>query len=355
MRKIIHIDCDCFFAAVELRDQPQYQGLPVAVGGKASSRGVLSTCNYEARQFGLHSAMPTSEALRKCPQLILLPHRFEAYKEASEQVRDIFFRYTDLVEPLSLDEAYLDVSCSGKCQGSATLIAQEIRATIEQEVGITASAGIAPNKFLAKIASDWRKPNNQFVITPNQVSDFIKELPVQKINGVGKSTMRKMSALGVETCADLQKLDLHTLVTNFGAFGKRLYDLARGHDDREVRLHRERKSLSVERTFAHDLQSLEECLQAMPVVFDKFNQRFSQLKTDRLPQKQFVKIKFADFSQTTMECTSTEMSESIFLDLVQQAYLRKSMPVRLLGVGVVLRKAESSHQLPLFREQLSHY
>ena len=192
LRKIIHVDCDCFYAAVEMRDNPSLIGKPIAVGGSTSRRGVLSTCNYEARAYGLHSAMPTAQALKLCPDVILLPHRFDAYKEASNKVNDIYRRYTEIIQPLSLDEAYLDVSEVDMLHGSATLIAQDIRQAIEKEVGITASAGIAPNKFLAKVASDWNKPNGQFVITPDQIADFMVQLPVKKIPGVGKKTAERL-------------------------------------------------------------------------------------------------------------------------------------------------------------------
>lgn len=348
MRKIIHVDCDCFFAAVELRDQPELQGLPVAVGGSTNSRGVLSTCNYEARQFGLHSAMATSEALRRCPQLVLLPHRFEAYREASRQVKDIFTRYSSVIEPLSLDEAFLDVSNSDYCQGSATLMAREICYAIEQEVGITASAGIAPNKFLAKVASDWNKPNGVFVIKPNDVDDFIANLEVNKIPGVGKSTMKKMQQLNVVTCGDLQHVDLHTLVKTFGAFGKRLHDLSKGIDNREVRTHRLRKSLSVEHTFASDLTTFEECRFVLPELFEKFTERFKKLKQESSIHKLSVKVKFSDFSVTTVECTSNVISIETFQALLKEAYYRKSLPVRLLGLGVGIKEKQQVKQLNLF-------
>ena len=196
MRKIIHCDCDCFYAAIEMRDDPALVGRPLAVGGKPDSRGVVATCNYEARAFGVRSAMPTSRALRLCPELILVPPDFERYRAASRQILAIYRDYTALVEPLSLDEAYLDVSGVDRCRGSATLMAEEIRARIRAEVGITASAGIAPNKFLAKIASDWNKPDGQFVIRPDDVDAFVLELPVSKLFGVGKVTAAKLEQLG---------------------------------------------------------------------------------------------------------------------------------------------------------------
>ncbi|MGI9293811.1 MAG: DNA polymerase IV, partial [Pseudomonadales bacterium] len=248
VRKIIHCDCDCFYAAVEIRDDPSLQGKPVAVGGSADRRGVLTTCNYEAREFGARSAMPTAMALRLCPDLIVLPVSMEKYRVASQKVQSIFKEFTEQIEPLSLDEAFLDVSDTPLLQGSATRIAQEIRRRVAAQVGITVSAGVAPNKFLAKIASDWQKPDGLTVIRPEQVQDFVAQLPVNKIFGVGKVTAAKLQRLGVNSCADLQKLSLLELDQKFGRFGKRLFELSRGVDPREVQNERTRKSLSVEHT-----------------------------------------------------------------------------------------------------------
>ena len=243
--KFIHCDCDCFFAAVEMRDDPALRGLPVAVGGDSTRRGVISTCNYEARRYGVRSAMATATALRRCRDLIVIPVNMDKYRAASRQVLAIFAEYTDLIEPLSLDEAYLDVTNSTACRGSATLIAQEIRTRVREEVGITISAGIAPNKFLAKVASEWRKPDGQFVVTPPMVPEFVRALPIQKIHGVGDVTARKMQLMGINTCADLQTLPLQELIERFGSFGERLYALSRGQDDRPVRTDQARKSISV--------------------------------------------------------------------------------------------------------------
>lgn len=348
MKKIIHIDCDCFFAAVEMRDNPALRGVPLAVGGRADERGVLATCNYEARKFGLHSAMATSEALRRCPQLVLLHPRFAAYKEASQQVKAVFSRYTEKMEVMSLDEAYLDVSDSPHCRGSATLIAQAIRTEIAREVGITASAGIAPNKFLAKIASDWNKPDNQFVIRPDQVDAFVEQLEVKKIPGVGPATLQRMQLLGVVSCADLQKIDLHILVKHFGSFGPRLHQLAHGMDTREVCNDYTRKSLSVEHTFPRDIDSTHECLQAMPSLVDELGQRLARLREQYRIQKLSVKVKFSDFTATTMECRSPALSQETFARLLVNAFNRKHLPARLLGVGVSFSEDLSMQQLPLF-------
>ena len=258
MRKIIHVDMDCFFAAVEMRDNPALRDIPIAIGGSRERRGVISTANYPARKFGVRSAMPTGMALKLCPHLTLLPGRYEAYKEASRQIQAIFSRYTSLIEPLSLDEAYLDVTDSTHCHGSATLIAQEIRQTIFTELQLTASAGIAPVKFLAKIASDLNKPNGQYVITPADVPEFLRTLPLGKIPGVGKVSAAKLEAMGLRTCEDVQKYDLAMLLKRFGKFGRVLWERSQGIDERDVNNDRLRKSVGVERTLAEDIHEWAE-------------------------------------------------------------------------------------------------
>lgn len=242
-RKIIHIDMDCFYASVEIRENPALADKPVAVGGRAEQRGVLSTCNYIARQFGLHSAMPTAQALKRCPNLVLLPVNMPLYRAVSQQIHQIFQRYTSIIEPLSLDEAYLDVTDCDKCAGSATWIAQEIRQAIFNELHLTASAGVAPLKFLAKIASDQNKPNGQFVIEPKEVSDFVANLPLKKIPGVGKVTAEKLRQMGLVCCADVQKTERHLLLNLFGKMGQRIWQYSHGIDEREIQPHRERKSV----------------------------------------------------------------------------------------------------------------
>ena len=256
-RKIVHVDMDAFFAAVEQRDNPALRGKPVIVGGKPGGRGVVSTCSYEARKFGVHSAMPTNEAYRLCPHGIFVKSRFEAYKEASNIVRGIFFEYTDLVEPLSMDEAYLDVTKNHKGNPSATLIAEEIRARIFKETQLTASAGVAHNKFLAKVASDYNKPNGITVITPSRAEAFLEGLDIKKFFGVGKATQRKMHALGIKTGADLKQWSEIDLVKAFGKSGRYYYKIVRGTDTREVKPHRTRKSYGKERTFSEDVGDLE--------------------------------------------------------------------------------------------------
>lgn len=347
-RKIIHCDCDCFYAAVEMRDDPSLRNLPVAVGGRASQRGVIATCNYEARRFGVHSAMATSQAMKLCPDLILLPPAFDKYRATSKQILAIYRDYTDLVEPLSLDEAYLDVTHAAQCNGSATLIAREIRARIEKEVGITASAGVAPNKFIAKIASDWNKPNGQFVVTPEQVDGFVAQLPVDKLFGVGKVTAEKLNRLGVYTCAELRAWSPPQLQQQFGRFGERLYALCRGIDQRAVEPSRERKSISVEETYPSDVPTLAACRQQLPSLLDKLNERIRRARAKRNANKLFLKIRFADFSRTTVECGGSLAQSALFAQLLETGFLRRQKPVRLLGVGVRLAAEKSDAQLQLF-------
>jgi len=344
MRKIIHVDMDCFFAAVEVRDNPELAGKPVAVGGPSDSRGVICAANYEARKFGVHSALSTTVALRRCPELRLIYPNMQKYAEVSKKIRAIFHRFTDQIEPLSLDEAYLDVTGLPWFHGSASLLAQEIRRQIFEETGLTASAGIAPNKFLAKVAGNWNKPNGQFAVTPAMVDGFVADLPVENIWGVGKVTAEKIHNLGIKTCGQLQGLSQTELVSHFGSFGYFLYDICRGIDHREVVTSRVPKSLSVERTFDKDLASLEDCLATMPKLFDHFNNRSKgrfagegQNNLDTI-KTLFIKIKFYDFTHTTVESPLSSTCKMItpenFTKLLKKGYERKSVPVRLIGIGV---------------------
>jgi len=351
VRKIIHCDCDCFYAAVEMRDDPSLVGRPIAVGGRPGERGVVATCNYEARAFGVRSAMSSAHALRLCPQLLLLPPDFNRYRDASRRILAIYRDYTALVEPLSLDEAYLDVSAVDRCRGSATLMAQEIRARIHDEVGITASAGIAPNKFIAKVASDWNKPNGQFVVRPEDVDGFVAALAVKKIFGVGQVTAERLHRLGVETCGDLRQWALADLTREFGRFGAGLHRLCRGVDERPVAPDRERKSLSVETTYNRDLFDLQACLDALPALVEEFRRRMLRLRDGEVVHKAFVKVKFSDFTQTTAECIDPFPSAGAWARLLTEAYGRRRLPVRLLGVGVRFAARQGSDpQLPLFAE-----
>lgn len=347
-RKIIHCDCDCFYASVEMRDDPSLRGKPLAVGGRPDQRGVVATCNYEARRFGVHSAMAMAQAIKRCPDLIVLPPAMEKYRVASRQILAIYRDYTDLVEPLSLDEAYLDVSASDRCRGSATLMAQEIRERIHATVGITASAGIAPNKFLAKIASDWNKPDGQFVVRPQDVDAFVATLPVGKLHGVGKITAMKLRALGAETCADLRACSLLKLQHHFGVFGNRLHDLCRGLDPREVRSDRERKSVSVEETYVTDLPDRDACRAELPALLDRLAQRIARAGAARQIDKLFVKLRFNDFRRTTAECVANAVDASAIERLLDIAYARGARPVRLLGVGVRVSQNDLVAQAHLF-------
>ena len=349
LRKIIHIDADCFYAAVEVRDNPALKGLPIAVGGSAERRGVIATASYEARKFGVHSAMASATAINRCPQLVLIPGRMSAYREASRQMRAIFAEYTDLIEPLSLDEAFLDVSDCDHCKGSATLIAQEIRQRITDTVGITVSAGIAPNKFLAKVASDWNKPNGQYVITPDKVESFLSTLPVKKLWGVGKVTAKRLEKLGVKTCEDVRRYDIFQFVELFGNFGEHIHKLAHGIDNRLVVSEWRRKSLSVENTYPQDLPDLAACLLKIPELIGSLSKRMERLDADYRIQNSFLKMKFSDFSQTTVERSHSKPVEQDLSSLCQEAWQRGRMPVRLLGVGVRLYDlTESGGQMDLF-------
>jgi DNA polymerase-4 len=355
MRKIIHIDADAFYAAVEMRENPDLGDRPVAVGGASDRRGVIATANYAARAFGVHSAQPSARAKQLCPQLIIIPPRFELYRAISARFREIFAEFTDLIEPLSLDEAYLDVSKSSQHGGSATLIAGEIRRRIREELQLTVSAGIAPNKFLAKVASDWNKPDGLFTISPEMVDGFVERLPVSRINGVGRVTTKKLRRLGVETCGDLQKIPVEVLAKRFGKYGPRLADLARGIDEREVKTSRLRKSISVERTYATDLDCEAELLDALDRVLGELTERFSRIENQYFPTKRFVKIKFRDFTQTTLEETFVDRGDTWrlpgeFRRLLLIAKSRNPLPVRLLGAGLRLEphNAGDDEQLGLF-------
>lgn len=320
-----------------MRDNPELVGKPIAVGGSPERRGVVATCNYEARKFGIHSAMASATARQKCPDLIIVKPEMEKYRVASKKINEVFNRYTSIIEPLSLDEAYLDVSDCQLHSGSATLIAQAIRDEVKDKVDITISAGIAPNKFLAKIASDWNKPNGQFVILPEQINDFVAALSVKKLHGVGKVTAAKMQRLGISTCKDLQLMDSDLLRQHFGVFGERLHQLSQGIDHRPVKTERTRKSVSVENTYATDLPNLESCLNELPDLKMQLAKRLANLDSQPKIHKQFVKVKFHDFEQTTVEMLSSTTDINNYLKLCQDGFIRGDKPVRLLGLGIRLQ------------------
>lgn len=345
-RKILHADCDCFYAAVEMRDNPALAELPLAIGGSPERRGVIATCNYPARAYGIHSAMPTARALRLCPQLVLLPGDFEKYREVSRQIQAIFHELTPLVEPLSLDEAYLDVTGVERFSGSATWMARWLKAECLARTGITLSVGAAPSKFLAKIASDWEKPDGLTVISPPGVEAFLRPLPVKTLPGVGPATGARLEALGITTCEELRDLPLARLLEEFGKFGRRLFELARGIDERPVKVERERKSISVETTFARDLPDLASCREALAPLCARLEERLA--RHGRPPLSGLViKVRFDDFSLTTLESRGLAPGQEAFTRLLEQAWERGRRPVRLLGVGARLRPEAERRQLAL--------
>ncbi len=341
---------DCFYAAVEMRDFPQYRDIPLAVGGDGP-RSVLCTCNYQARKFGVRSAMPAIKAKQLCPELTIVHGRMTVYKEVSNHIREIFSRYTDLIEPLSLDEAFLDVTDSKQCQGSATLIAEQIRADIYNELQLTASAGVAPNKFIAKIASDENKPNGQCVITPDKVSNFVEQLSLKKIPGIGPKTFQKLQSFGYCTCADVRASSVASLTTIVGKFATSLYQKAHGIDNRELEVSRQRKSLAIETTLATDIFTEEECLNVIKKLYPKLLTRLAKVKNRKIV-RQGIKLKFNDFNQTTVEQQSLNTEQSTFDSLLLKALERaKGRGIRL--VGLTLGFAELSSENEVSTKQLT--
>ncbi|WP_299948359.1 DNA polymerase IV [uncultured Microbulbifer sp.] len=358
MRKIIHCDCDCFYASVEMRDDPNLRGRPLAVGGSSDRRGVISTCNYEARRYGVRSALATAQAKKLCPDLIVVPGNMAKYREVSGQIREILGDYSDTIEPLSLDEAFLDVSNSTRCCGSATLIAGEIRQRVRDSLGITISAGVAPNKFLAKIASDWRKPDGLTIITPDEVDGFVLRLPVEKIHGVGRVTAEKMHRQGIRTCFDLRRYSSIELSKSFGKFGRRLYELSRGIDERPVSGDNTRKSVSVEHTFSEDLWAFDDWLEQLTSLYMRLLERLEKLGSRFEINSATVKVKYSDFSLSTHERSSRAGRISEFRQLLQECREKRPAPIRLLGIGVRLtdlRAGQGPQQLPLPLPALKYF
>jgi DNA polymerase IV len=337
LRKIIHLDMDAFYASVEQRDNPAFRGKPLVVGGTPQQRGAVAAASYEARLYGIHSAMPSRLAIQKCRHLIFAPPRFEVYKAISEQIHQIFLYYTDLVEPLALDEAYLEVTINKLDIPSATLIAHQIRAAIFEQTGLTASAGVSYNKFLAKLASGLNKPDGLCVIQPHEAEALVEALPIEQFYGVGKATAERMHALGIRTGADLKQWNEIDLARHFGKHGHFYYQMAHGQDSRPVIPNRSRKSIGVETSFLEDLSDLDVLVEQLRTL--------SQVLQERLEKNQLaghtlvLKIKYADLQQLTRSRTVPELlhkAESLFL-LGQQ--LLKSLPpderhVRLLGLSV---------------------
>lgn len=355
-RKIIHIDMDAFFAAIEQRDFPQYRHKPLVVGGFPHSRGVVSTCSYEARQYGIHSAMPSTTAYRLCPHAIFVKPRMEAYREASVIIRKIFARYTDIFEPLSLDEAYLDVSQTTLCKGSATLIARQIKADIQQQTHLIASAGVSYNKFLAKIASDMDKPDGLYLITPEQGALFVEKLNVSQFHGIGKATNKKMLALGIKTGNDLKSYSQVLLQQHFGKAGLHYYNICRGVDLRPVNPDRESKSIGVEITFAEDILEQQQVLENLQQLLKKALLRLKEKQL--LAQTLTVKIKYHDFVQITRSRTLSEaiLADSDNLSLLQVLLKNTDVgkrKIRLLGISLSSLKNHSTliscQQLDIFK------
>ncbi len=353
-RKIIHLDADCFYAAIEMRDAPALRGIPLAVGGSAERRGVLTTCNYEARAFGVRSAMPTAQAMRLCPQLTVVAPQMSKYREASKAMRAIFAEFTQVIEPLSLDEAYLDVSEVSDGDLTATRIAKIIRQRIREELEITVSAGVSVNKFIAKVASDWQKPDGLTVVPPDEVDAFVAALPVKKIPGVGSVTAEKMHRYGLRTCADVREWSLLDLRRRFGKFGVVLHERARGRDDRPVQPSRLRKSISVERTFVEDVSGPAEWAPIIERLYVNLMERIEAAKAWDGITKAFVKLKFNDFTTTTVERVGTKAVEADYQDLLVEGWERKARPVRLIGLGVRLMDDgdHASERLPFSDTQL---
>jgi len=333
-RKILHVDMDAFFASVEQRDNVALRGKPVAVGGSAQ-RGVVAAASYEARQFGVRSAMPSVTAARRCPTLIFVPPRFDVYRTVSQQIRQIFSRYSDLVEPLSLDEAYLDVTKDKQRIGSAIRIAQLIRSAIREETGLTASAGVSYNKFLAKVASDQNKPDGIFAIRPHEGMEFVASLPVRRFYGVGPKTAERMGRLGIHMGADLCSRDMDFMVEHFGKSAEYLYQAARGADQRPVRPNRIRKSVGRERTYSDDLSTDVALREALEGIIESVWQRIEN--NGVTGRTVTLKVKYADFQQITRSRSCEQfLPEKAQFGAIARELLAQLLPVplgvRLLGL-----------------------
>ena len=351
MRKIIHIDMDAFYASVELKDHPELKDLPVVISSH-HPRAVIAAASYPARKFGLRSAMSMSQAKKLCPQVLVIEPNFEKYRTVSTQIHQIFQRYTHIIEPLSLDEAYLDVTENLKNIPSATEVAIQIRHDIFQVTGLTASAGVAPNKFLAKIASDWHKPNGICVIKPSQVQNFIQHLALKKIPGVGKVTQEKLKALQLETLGDLQQMDEAILIQHFGKYGQQLYLYAQGIDERPVQTERERRQISKETTFYDDL-ILTECHNYWPKLID---QVWASLEKKQLSARGVsAKLKLKNFQvlqhskSFKQPLQNKQQLEDVLQQLLIEMRISKHAQFRLIGVGVYqLSEQQDQPQLSLW-------
>jgi DNA polymerase IV len=348
-RKIIHIDMDAFYASVEQRDNPALRGKPVAVGGSPEKRGAVAAASYEARKFGVHSALPSRSAQAKCPHLIFVKPRFEVYKNISAQIREIFYQYTYLVEPVAFDEAYLDVTENKRGVASAQQLAEMIRSDIFAATQLTASAGVSVNKFLAKMASGLNKPNGMAVIRPHEAADFVAGLPIEKFHGIGQATAAKLHDMGIFTGADLRERSAAELIQHFGKVGQFYYRIARGEDDRAVVPNRIRKSVSVETSFDPDLADrimIETALRQVAIdLFDRLTQ------ADARGQTLTLKVKFADYTQVTRSMTQPDaITELGLIQALAQQLLegvdRAGREVRLLGLGM----SKLGNEAPIFKQ-----
>jgi DNA polymerase IV len=347
IRKIIHVDMDAFYASVEQRDQPRYRGKPLVVGGTPEQRGAIAAASYEARKYGIHSAMPSRIAIKKCPHLIFVRPRFDVYRAISEQIRAIFYRYTDLVEPLSLDEAYLDVTENKQRLPSATLIAQAIKQHIYEETSLTASAGVSINKFLAKTASGIDKPNGLLLIPPEDAEAFVEQLPIEKFYGIGEVTAAKMHSFGIYSGADLKHWTETELVQRFGKVGQFYYKIARGQDDRIVQPNRIRKSLGAETSFESDLSDRSSILKALEEIAQVLKRRLDAHQTSG--RTLTLKVKYADYRQVTRSKTIGESicELKVINSLAQELLLTTEIEqrqVRLLGLTLSNLEEENTQK-----------
>ncbi|MDB9527742.1 DNA polymerase IV [Oscillatoria sp. CS-180] len=337
LRKIIHVDMDAFYAAVEQRDNPLLRGKAIAVGALPEQRGVVMTASYEARQFGIHSAMPSRTAILRCPHLIFVKPRFDVYKAVSADIRKIFFDYTDLVEPLSLDEAYLDVTVDKQGMGSAVAIAQHIKHRIKESLHLTASAGVSINKFLAKMASDIQKPDGLYLISPEQAEGFLEQLPIESFYGIGPATATKMKAYGIATGADLKQWERTRLIATFGKAGDHYYRIVRAEDNRPVNPNRIRKSIGSERSFSKDLRRREDLDAALVKIAQEVHQRLTQ--NQHYGYTITLKIKYGNYETITRSRTLDSLirEPEAILQLSRNllsAHIDPSRPVRLLGITI---------------------
>lgn len=353
-KKIIHIDMDAFYASVEQRDNPSYRSLPLVVGGSPSQRGVVAAASYEARKFGIHSAMSSRIAIKKCPSLIFVRPRFDVYREVSEQIHDIFACYTDLIEPVALDEAYLDVTQNKQSIKYASTIARLIRADIFKQTGLTASAGVSMNKFLAKMASGMNKPNGMTVILPENAEAFVEALPIEKFHGIGKVTATKMHSLGIKNGADLKLRSQKELIDSFGKAGEYYYKIARAQDDRSVEANRVRKSIGTETSFAQDLSDKQSILSELQQIARILKQRID--KHQAFGRTITLKIKFSDYRQITRSKTlfspinDLETIGTKAIELLESVDLNEQT-IRNIGISVsnIDNDNDDFVDLPLFK------